>query len=193
MTIEYKFVAKNDKESEIEALKNLKNNIENKRMCSLERVKSTILPIRNVGLTRNFSIVLKCKGDFDRCGYKARMNDPKKITNLLCRLSEKTGVNYKVFTPEMLYSEMSRTERFVRNGVSYTVHIKLEPFDSSSPDRKTRILTHVDALNVATGNFVNDFSHCDFYRSENVPESRILESIDDAIRRVNNCIGIVCL
>ena len=187
MTIEYKFFAKNNKANELKALETLRENIENKRKDSMEAIKSTILPIHNMFGVTSFSIVLKCEGEFDHCGYKARMNNPERITNLLWRLSEKTGVNYEVFTPETLYSEMSRTESFTRNGVSYRVHIKLEPFASSS-DRKTRIMIRVDALDVATAISVNDFPHCDFYRWENIPESRILESVDDAIRRVNNCI-----
>lgn len=181
MTIEYKFIARNNKVDEIRALEALKENIECKQKDCVEAIKSTILPIRNTFGKTSFSIIVKCEGEFDHCGYTARMNDPKRITNLLIRLSEKTRVNYEVLTPETLYSEISRTERFTRNGVSYVVHIKLEPFASSSLIRKTRIMIRIDAWNNLTGKSVNDLPYASFYKLENVPESYIRDSIDNAI------------
>jgi len=188
MTIKYKFIAKSNNEEEIKALETLKENIEHKRKLSVERVKSTILPIRNVGEMSFFSIVVKCEGDFDCCGYKARMNNPERITNLLLRLSDKTGVNYDMFTPETMYSEMLRTECFTRNGISYEIHIKLERYinDGHSPSRKTRIMIRVNAYDVLTGSYAGNFPYVDFYNLENVPESYIRKTINEAIGRATD-------
>ena len=185
MTIEYKFFAKNNKSNELKALETLKENIENKRKDSTAAIKSTILPIRNMFGVTSFSIVLKCKGDFEHCGYSARMNNPERITNLLRRLSEKTRVNYEAFTTETSYNKMTRRESFTRNGISYKIYIKLEPVASPSlVFQKTRIKIYVTAR-VSAGISIKD-TYEDFYKLENVPESYIRSSVEDAIGRVTN-------
>jgi len=177
MTIEYKFFAKNNKEDEVRALESLKKNIENKRKDSTETIKSTILPICNRFGVTSFSIVLKCEGEFDHCGYKARMNNPERITNLLHRFSEKTGVNYEVFTPEKMYREMTRIERFTRNGVSYNIRVKLESFAE-----RNRLSMWVNARDTITGNCINDFPWVSFIEDTYVPESYIQERVDEIVK-----------
>lgn len=186
MIIEYKFFAKNNKANELKDLETLKENIENKRKDSMEAIKSTILPICNMFGVTSFSIILNCKGDFGHCGYSARMNNPERITNLLHRLSEKTCVNYEVCTTETSYTKMTRTESFTRNGISYKIHIKLEP--TASPSlvfTKMRIKINVNAR-VSAGISIKD-TYINFYKLESVPESYIRKSIDEAIRRTTDC------